>query len=109
MDLGDGDDQGRSTATTVANSCCANASATLLQDLDQRRDDPRARAAKRMSEGHRATVDVDIRHVEAKELQVREGYDREGLINFKEVNLVLCDPGMRICLWKGKRGRGGEL
>mmetsp|Transcript_5764 Transcript_5764/g.13405 ORF Transcript_5764/g.13405 Transcript_5764/m.13405 type:complete len:302 (+) Transcript_5764:88-993(+) len=102
------DHNGASAAPTVADAGGTEARAVLLEYGEQRDDYARAAAADGVADGDGAPVDVDLCLVEAEQLVVGEGDDREGLVDLEVVDLRQRDA--RVCRGLGQRGarRGGE-
>ena len=90
------DHNGASAAPTVADAGGTEARAVLLEHGEQRDDYARAAAADGVADGDGAPVDVDLCLVEAEQLVVGEGDDREGLVDLEVVDLVRVRVRVRV-------------
>lgn len=77
--------------------------------MDQRDDDARARVADGVAKGNGTTVDVDLCGVEAVDFLGDADDDREGLVDFKEGDVVDSEVGLLECLGKSDGGCLGEV
>ncbi|KAI6760697.1 hypothetical protein HG530_009557 [Fusarium avenaceum] len=80
------DNQGRSATATVADASNTNLGLPLLQHGGESGDNTSTRAAKRVTNSNRATVNVDSVGVETKDLDISEGNSREGLVDLSGSN-----------------------
>ena len=102
--------EGRSTATTVADTGAAVPGLLLLQDRGEGCEDTGARGTERVADGNRATEDVDALGVEAEDLNVGQGNNGESLVDLVEVNVLLGQTSVLDGLGDGQgRGSGEAL
>ncbi len=61
--------------------------------MNQRRGEPSAAGTQRMADRDRATLDIDAVHVEAEFTYARDGLCCEGLIQFKQADVIDRESG----------------
>src|SRR5215470_7864823 len=81
------DHQGDALTATDAERGHAPLLPGVLQRLEEGDQHPRARGADGVTERGRSTADVHLRRVELQDLVVRDGHDREGLVDLPEIHV----------------------
>ena len=102
------DDESRGTTATVADTGDTNLGLSLRQDRGQGGDDTSTGAAQRVADGDRATVDVDLLGVKAKDLEVGKSDNGESLVDLVVVDVLLGEAGVLDGLGDGEGRSDGE-
>lgn len=68
---------------------------TPLHFIKQRCHQPTAAGPGRMTDGYRATIDVDPRHIQTKYLHRQQGDGSERFVDFKQIHIADRDTGKR--------------
>ena len=83
------------TTSTIANACSTLGQAAVFQGVDQRDHDAGTTRTKRVTQGHRPTVNVDTLRVQAQLLVVGNANHTERFVQFPQVNVLL--GGVQLC------------
>jgi hypothetical protein len=103
------DNDGRSTATTIADTSAANLALLLLEHTEKGGCDPGTRCTKCVTKSNGTSVKVDLVFADAQDLHVRQGNDTEGFVDLESINGGELDLGVLQSLGHGQSGGSGEL
>lgn len=103
------DNNGRSTASTVADTSAANLALLLLEHTKKGGCDPGTRGAKGVTESHSTSVEIDLVFLNTEDLHVGQRNNAESLVDLESVNVGNVNLGVPQGLGHGQGGGGGEL
>lgn len=98
-----------SATATIADTSTANLGLLLLEYRRQGRDDTGTRATERVTDSNGAAEHVDCLGVKVQQLDVGQGNNGEGLVDFVELDLIGGQTGVLNGLGNGQRRGGREL
>jgi hypothetical protein len=93
---------GTSTASSIADTCTSKFAALRLQNSQQGGQYACTARTQRVANGDSTAVEVDLVLREAKQLHICKGYNTEGLVYFKDINILLRHTGVPESLGNSK-------
>lgn len=101
------DDHGGGSTTTIADG--STTLLALLQQVGEGDEDAGTRGTDGVTETDSTSSNVDLLGVQAQELVVGKGNDREGLVELEKINVLNLQVSLLEGLGEGSSGSNGEI